>query len=67
MPNEFTVIGEHKEDKTQLLVVGADGEYYGYFPARELFLPIEPDDSWEMYATAEDVEADVLPTEPDTP
>lgn len=66
MPTEFTVIGEHKEDKTQLLVLGADGEYYGYFPERELFLPIKPDENWVVYPQLEEEAAEALSTEPDS-
>lgn len=61
MPNEFTVVGESRDDETQLLVVGTDGMYYGYHPAREQFLPVEPDDGWTMYTSAEEALDDVAP------
>ncbi|HYH13361.1 MAG TPA: hypothetical protein VD789_13470 [Thermomicrobiales bacterium] len=59
MPNEFTVVGENRDDESQLLVVGTDGLYYGYQPAREHFSPVEPDESWTLYATVDDVLAEV--------
>lgn len=52
MPNEFTVIGEDTNDATRLLVVGTDGRYYGYFPAEERIVPVEPDDRWQLLADA---------------
>jgi hypothetical protein len=35
MPIEFTVVGEHREDLSQYVVIGTDGHYYEYEPARE--------------------------------
>ena len=52
MPNEFTVIGENKNDEAELLVQGTDGKYYEYDPARERFLQTEPDDQWEIFPEA---------------
>ena len=57
MPNEFTVVGENKVDSKHLLVVGADGNYYGYFPEREEFVPVEPDDSWLMHSPGDELES----------
>jgi hypothetical protein len=48
MTIEFTVVGEHREDPSQFLVIGTDGQYYGYDPAREQLVAIEPDERWEM-------------------
>lgn len=48
MPNEFTVVGENREDASELLVLGTDGKYYGYTPASEEFAPVEPDEHWVM-------------------
>jgi len=68
MPNEFTVVGEHRDDETQLLVVGTDGMYYGYQPAREQISPVEPDEHWTVYPTAsealQDDIADAIGFEP---
>jgi hypothetical protein len=58
MPNEFMVVGEHREDETELLVKGADGLYYEYDPAREQFSRIEPDDQWEIFHDANEVLAE---------
>jgi hypothetical protein len=55
MPNEFMVVGEHKEDESELLVKGADGLYYEYDPAHEHFSRIEPDERWEIFADANEV------------
>lgn len=46
MPTEYTVIGENRDDESQLLVMGADGRYYSYVPARELIAPVELDETW---------------------
>lgn len=46
MPAEYTVIGEHRDDESQLLVMGTDGRYYSYAPARELIAPTDPDEFW---------------------
>ncbi len=46
MPTEYTVIGENRNDESQLLVMGADGRYYSYIPARELISPIDLDETW---------------------
>ena len=56
MPNEFTVVGENKDDETELLVLGADGKYYEYDPAHEQFSHVEPDEHWEMFPDTDDVE-----------
>ena len=52
MPNEFMVVGEHTQDGHELLVKGADGYYYQYDPAREQFLRIEPDETWQIFPDA---------------
>lgn len=44
MTNEFTVVGEHRDDELELLVLGSDGAYYGYRPAQEAIRPVELDD-----------------------
>ncbi|MGD9713791.1 MAG: hypothetical protein AB7V46_17275 [Thermomicrobiales bacterium] len=47
MQIEFTVVGEHREEPSRFLVVGADGDYYEYDPAREHIAAVEPDERWE--------------------
>ena len=56
MPIEFTVVGEHKEDNRLLLLLGADGQYYVYFPDTEEVAEIDPYDDWEIFERREDVE-----------
>lgn len=54
MPNEFMVVGEHKDDEGELLVMGSDGNYYEYDLQRDRLSPVEPDDQWEIFASAEE-------------
>jgi hypothetical protein len=54
MPVEFTIVGEHVEDPTHLLVLGADGAYYAYDPAHERLAPTEPDAQWHFLPAFED-------------
>lgn len=56
MVNVFTVVGEHKVDDAQLLVLGADGHYYGYLPRRQHFVLVEPDHHWCVYARNQDTD-----------
>ena len=51
MPVEFTIVGEHVEDPAHLLVLGADGAYYDYDPARERMAPTELDEQWLLLPT----------------
>lgn len=55
MPNEFTVVGEHKEDESELLVMGADGKYYEYDLHRDRLSPVEPDEQWEIFPGVEEI------------
>lgn len=49
MTNEFTFVGENRDDDTQFLVLGDDGRYYEYNPLRETFVPVDPgDDDWDV-------------------
>jgi hypothetical protein len=48
MTIESTVVGEHREDPSRFLVIGTDGQYYGYDPSREQLVAIEPDARWEL-------------------
>jgi hypothetical protein len=63
MLNEFTVVGEHREDKSQFLVIGADGQYYEYNPAREQVSATVPDEHWEMIQGDEELPAETGSTE----
>jgi hypothetical protein len=56
MPNEFTVVGENNDDESQFLVVGADGNYYGYSPSQERFVPVVLDDQWTVFASSDVLE-----------
>lgn len=58
MPNEFTVVGENRDDESELLVLGTDGKYYEYDPARERFSHTEPDEHWELFSNGDEVETE---------
>ncbi|HEV2067787.1 MAG TPA: hypothetical protein VGR08_13215 [Thermomicrobiales bacterium] len=45
-PNELTVVGENKDDPSQLLMMGTDGNYYAYSLPDEAWRVVEPDDRW---------------------
>lgn len=63
MTNEFTVVGEHKENELELLVLGADGGYYEYDPLHEAVRPVEPDEAtWTITARAEPEDVDGPPS-----
>jgi hypothetical protein len=53
MPNEFTVVGEHRDNHAALLVVGADGEYYQYDLTHDRVVATELDDRWWIFASEE--------------
>jgi 6-phosphogluconolactonase/glucosamine-6-phosphate isomerase/deaminase len=59
MPYEFTVIGEHRNDEYQLLVLGTDGHFYDYDPAREGFSRIEPDENWNIFPDVDEAIGDL--------
>lgn len=44
---ELAVIGEKREDPTQLLLLGEDGVYYVYSLDEGVPRPIEPDAGWD--------------------
>lgn len=51
MTNEFTFVGENKDDDKQFLVLGDDGRYYEYDPLRESLEPVDlGDDNWDRSA-----------------
>jgi len=63
MPNEFTVVGEHKDNPLELLVLGADGGYYGYDPAHEAIRPVQLDEGrWNITHMAEPEDIDRPPS-----
>ncbi len=45
-PTELAVVGENKDDPSQLLTLGTDGSYYAYSLADEDWRAVEPDDRW---------------------
>lgn len=55
MPNEFTVVGEDRDDDSHLLVVGADGKYYDYAAAHDHLSPVEPDERWIVQQRSDDL------------
>lgn len=63
MLNEFTVVGERREDKSQFLVIDTDGQYYEYDPAREQVVAIVPDERWEMIHVDEETLAEMSSTD----
>ncbi len=63
MPNEFTFVGEHRDNTDQLLVLGADGNYYRYQPAQESFSQVEPDESWRFFSTSDEAPEAAVETE----
>lgn len=55
MPVEFEIVGEHLKNPAHLLVIGADGAYYHYDPARERLALTEPDARWLLLPTLDEV------------
>lgn len=53
-PAEFLVVGEHRDDPLQLLLLGIDGRHYAYTLPEGDPTPIEPDDGWRVEVTAAD-------------
>lgn len=47
-PTELTVVGENKQDPSQLLVMGVDGSYYAYSLTDGDARVVEPDDRWNI-------------------
>lgn len=46
MTNIFSVIGQHREQPSWLLLVGADGHYYAYGTEDAEPREVEPGDQW---------------------
>jgi len=42
------VVGENKDDPSQLLTMGTDGSYYAYSLPDGATQPVEPDEGWVM-------------------
>jgi hypothetical protein len=51
-PNELAVVGEHKDDPLQLLVMGTDGHYYAWSLPDGETREVEPDETWDMEPTS---------------
>jgi hypothetical protein len=49
MINEFIVVGEHRDDKRLLLLLGVDGRYYRYRLGSERLRPVTLDGAWAVY------------------
>lgn len=61
MTNEFTVIGEHRDNDQELLVRGADGAFYDYNLGQEAFSPVEPDENWVITEESDPETGDGMP------
>ena len=42
----YAVIGEHKTEPDQLLIMDADGQCYAWLLSTDETQPIQPDDTW---------------------
>ena len=47
-PNELAVVGENKNDPSQLLLLGADGHYYAYSLPEGDTREVDPNDDWDV-------------------
>lgn len=52
-PTELAVVGESKEDPSQLLLLGEDGQYYAYSLPDGATRTVEPDDTWDIETSLE--------------
>jgi len=48
MTHVFAVIGEHREQPDQLLLLGADGRFYTYVSAEGPPVEVEPTEEWAL-------------------
>ena len=55
MPNEFNVIGERRDDKEHLLLLGADGQHYDYHLRQDRLAPVEVDEKWVVTGGVDDL------------
>lgn len=51
-PNELAVVGERKEDPSELLLLGSDGHYYSYTLPDGEPEEVVPNDEWEIETTS---------------
>ncbi len=54
MTTVYSVIGEHNDDPTQLLALGADGQHYALVLTQGTLTPVDPDESWRLDPEAPD-------------
>ena len=52
----FAVVGEHRDDPTRLLLLGADGRHYAHALPDGPTIPVEPDERWAVDAAPPPVE-----------
>jgi len=52
-PTELAVVGESKDDPSQLLLLGEDGHYYAYSLPDGATRSVEPDDTWDVETSPE--------------
>ncbi|CAA9561050.1 MAG: hypothetical protein AVDCRST_MAG70-1666 [uncultured Thermomicrobiales bacterium] len=50
-PTELAVVGERKDDPSELLLLGADGRYYAYLLPDGHTKKVDPDDRWHVDPT----------------
>lgn len=58
MINVFAVVGEHRDDPTRFLLLGADGQHYDQTLPDGTPTPIEPDDETWAVDPADDAALD---------
>ena len=51
-PNELAVVGERKEDPSELLLMGSDGHFYAYTLPDGEPEEIVPNDEWQIETTS---------------
>ncbi len=54
MPNEFTVVGENRDDEPELPALGTGEKAAEYDPARQQRSATEPDERWETFPGADE-------------
>lgn len=47
-PTDLSVVGENKDDPSQLLLLGSDGNHYAYSLPEDSIQQVEPDDRWDV-------------------
>lgn len=47
-PNELSVVGENKDDPSELLLLGTDGNYYAYSLPADNIHQVDPDEHWDV-------------------